>query len=82
LEFHGTGTLDGQGYWWWMREYLVLNYANRPHMLRMDRCRNVKISGIRWVNSPMYHMFLIDIENFDIRDLEIRVDVYEQKKLA
>lgn len=82
LEFYGSGTVDGQGYAWWMREYFVLNYANRPHLLRMDRVRDVKIQGIRWVNSPMYHLFLIDIENFDIRDTEIYVDVYSQKKLA
>lgn len=43
LNFFGTGTIDGQGYAWWMREYLVLNYGNRPHLLRMDRVRNVKI---------------------------------------
>jgi hypothetical protein len=43
LEFYGSGTIDGQGYAWWMREYLVLNYGNRPHMLRMDRVSNVKI---------------------------------------
>lgn len=65
-----------------MRDYAVLNYGNRPHLLRMDRVKNVRIEGIRWVNSPMYHMFLIDIDNFYIADFEIFVDVYEQKKLA
>jgi polygalacturonase len=80
--FSGSGTVDGQGYWWWMRDYLVLNYANRPHLLRMERVRNSRIEGIRWINSPMYHLFLIDIHNFYIADFEIFVDVYEQKKLA
>jgi polygalacturonase len=82
LQFRGSGQVDGQGYWWWMRDYLVLNHGNRPHLLRMDRVRNVRIEGIRWVNSPMYHLFLIDIDNFYIADFEIFVDVYEQKKLA
>jgi len=76
LEFTGTGTIDGQGYAWWMREYVVQNYGNRPHLFRMDRVRNVKIQGLRWTNSPMYHLFLIDVENFDIRDVVIYVDVY------
>lgn len=82
LHFTGTGTVDGQGYWWWMRDYLVLNYGNRPHLLRMNRVRNVEIDTIKWVNSPMYHLFLIDIDNFYIHDFEIFVDVFEQKKLA
>ena len=80
--FSGSGKVDGQGYWWWMRDYLVLNYANRPHLLRMDRVRNARIEGINWVNSPMYHLFLIDIDSFYIADFEIMVDVYEQKMLA
>lgn len=82
IYFKGSGTVDGQGYWWWMRDYAVLNYGNRPHLLRMDRVRNARIEGINWVNSPMYHMFLMDIDNFYIADFEIMVDVYEQKKLA
>jgi hypothetical protein len=82
IYFKGSGSVDGQGYWWWMREYAVLNYGNRPHLLRMDRVRNCRIEGIRWTNSPMYHMFLIDIDNFYIADFEIYVDVFEQKKLA
>lgn len=77
LHFMGNGTVDGQGYWWWMRDYLVLNYANRPHLLRMDRVKNVEIEGIMWLNSPMYHLFLIDIDNFYIHDFEIMVDVFE-----
>lgn len=82
LSFSGSGQVDGQGYWWWMRDYAVLNYGNRPHLLRMDRVTNCRITGIKWINSPMYHMFLIDIHNFYIADLEIEVDVYEQKALA
>ena len=82
LSFSGSGSVDGQGYWWWMRDYAVLNYGNRPHLLRMERVRNCRIEGIRWVNSPMYHMFLMDIDNFYIADFEIFVDVFEQKKLA
>lgn len=82
LQFSGSGSVDGQGYWWWMRDYLVLNYGNRPHLLRMDRVRNVRIEGIYWTNSPMYHMFLMDIDNFYIANFEIYVDIFEQKKLA
>jgi polygalacturonase len=82
IYFKGDGEVDGQGFDWWMREYAVLNYGNRPHLLRMDRVRNARIEGIRWINSPMYHLFLIDIDNFYIADFEIYVDVYKQKSMA
>lgn len=65
-----------------MREWVVANHAGRPHLLRMIRCRNVVIEEITFLNSPLYHMYLTDIDNFLIQNLEIYVDVFEQKKLA
>jgi hypothetical protein len=35
LHIRGSGEIDGQGYWWWMREYVIKNHAGRPHLLRM-----------------------------------------------
>jgi hypothetical protein len=34
--FTGTGTVDGQGYMWWMREYLQTNFAGRPHLVEIN----------------------------------------------
>ena len=33
LTFKGTGTIDGQGFAWWIREYLQKNIHGRPHLL-------------------------------------------------
>ena len=65
-----------------MREYIVANKFSRPQILSMDRVQNCIIEGVKFLNSPRYHMDLNDINNFVIQDLEIRVDVFEQKKLA
>jgi len=65
-----------------MREYVQKNYGGRPHLLHMERVRNVRITGVRWINSPCFHLLLTDIDNFYIADFEIYVDVFEQKKLA
>ena len=35
ISFTGSGVVDGQGYWWWMREYALLNNGRRPHLLSM-----------------------------------------------
>ena len=48
----------------------------------MERVKNCIIEGVKFKNSPRFHMYLIDVDSFLIQDLEIRVDVFEQKKLA
>lgn len=65
-----------------MREYINENKFGRPHILRMERVRHCIIEGVNFYNSPMYHMYLTDIDDFLIQDLEIKVDIFEQKKLA
>jgi len=30
IRFEGKGVLDGQGYMWWVREFLGKNLAHRP----------------------------------------------------
>lgn len=47
----------------------------------MSRVRNCLIEGVSWINSPRYHMNLIDIDSFLIQDLEIYVDVLYQNSL-
>jgi polygalacturonase len=33
INVRGSGTVDGQGYWWWMREYIMANKGRRPHLI-------------------------------------------------
>jgi hypothetical protein len=82
IKLTGDGTIDGQGFQWWVREWMVLNKHSRPHLLHMHKCRNVVIENITWLNSPMYHLTLFDIDNFLIQNLEIYVDIWEQKKMS
>jgi len=82
LHIRGEGMIDGQGYWWWMREYIVANKHGRPHMLSMRRVQYCIIEGLKFINSPRYHLSLIDVDSFLIQDIDIKVDVFEQKKLA
>ena len=82
IHIRGEGEIQGQGYWWWMREYINSNKFGRPHILRMERVRHCIIEGVDFLNSPFYHLYLTDIDDFLIQDFEIMVDILEQKKLA
>ena len=64
IHIRGDGHIEGQGYWWWMREYIVANKHGRPHMLQMERVRHCIIEKVSFYNSPRYHMALNDIDDF------------------
>jgi len=50
-----TGVIDGQGYMWWLREFLGLNLkTHRPKMLQLTNITNLEISGILFKNSPSF----------------------------
>ena len=52
LTFKGQGVIDGQGYMWWIREYLRKNVNGRPNLVIINECSNIEWSGIRLLNSP------------------------------
>jgi hypothetical protein len=37
IHIRGSGSVEGKGYWWWMREYIVANKHGRPHLVKMER---------------------------------------------
>jgi len=79
LKFEGKGTVDGQGFMWWLREYIQTNGPpGRPHLHEMYHSENIEFTGIKWMNSPQYHMFHQDINNFYYHDFEIYVDWWGQ----
>ena len=73
--------MDGHGYWWWMREYLILNKGTRPHLLAIQRVRNIRIEGVKWQNSPSYHIKLDDVDQVVMQNFEIWVNAFEQHRL-
>jgi polygalacturonase len=75
----GKGLVDGQGYNWWMRVLTKQNKGRRPILLNIEKSTNGYIGGIKWQNSPFYHINLDDVDRFLIENFEIYVDVYAQK---
>lgn len=52
----GKGKIDGQGYMWWVREFLNKNLAHRPKLIEIDYSRNIEITGLFVTNSPSFHI--------------------------
>lgn len=75
LTFKGEGIVDGLGYDWWTREWNQENKYGRAHLLAFKRVSNSEITGIKFMNAPMYHLHLLDIDNIYIHDFEIEVSM-------
>ena len=82
LTFKGEGVIDGQGYMWWIREYLQKNVNGRPNLVIINESSNVEWSGIRLINSPQFHLSMRNVDQGYFHDFEIHADVRRQKELG
>lgn len=70
----GSGTVDGQGYMWWVREYIGRNPHGRPRLLYIRHATNLEFTGVRYTNSAMFHLDIGDFDGAYFHDFEIYVD--------
>jgi len=43
VTFRGEGTIDGQGFMWWVREFLGRNPNDRPRLMQINGGRNIEL---------------------------------------
>jgi polygalacturonase len=72
ISIGGRGYIDGQG----EEDVFDLpgreNYKKRPYMVRMIECRNVRISGISLINSPMWVQHYLACEDLVIDGISVK----------
>eukprot|EP00128_Syssomonas_multiformis_P004328 Colp12_sorted_trinity150504_noHs@1101 len=81
VQIVGSGLMDGQGFDWWVAVIFRKMADHRPRFLSMRRCENIRMDGFRMKNAAMFHIYLFDVNNVDIRNINIDVDVFKQKSL-
>jgi polygalacturonase len=64
----GEGTIDGNGGVWWeeaekARQKVSGYTLPRPNLFTLQRCRNVKVTGITLQNSPKFHFVPTECED-------------------
>ena len=52
---NGRGLYDGRGFRWWWHSIVTRN-ERRPILLRIDGGRGVTIEGVKFLNSPKFHI--------------------------
>lgn len=73
IYFHGNGygTFDGNGQTWYDFVGDTSNYPRRPHQITWNGLTNSVIEGVRFVQSQMWTMTLINSENVLLQDIYV-----------
>jgi len=72
----GKGTIDGNGSVWWgeaekARQKVAGFTLPRPNLVVFNRCKNLRLSGIKLVNSPKFHFVPTDCEGVTVEGVTI-----------
>ena len=74
LVIKGNGLINGNGNAWWLHVILT-GKDNRPNLVDISVSKNTQISGIRLINSPQYHLFLMDQLDLNVENISIHIDI-------
>ncbi|TAH67125.1 MAG: glycoside hydrolase family 28 protein [Anaerolineaceae bacterium] len=69
---YGEGTIDGragEGDWW--EEFRIMRGAFRPRLLFLNNCNNIKVQGIKFMNSPSWTIHPYFSKNLTFIDIDI-----------
>jgi len=72
LNIIGQGTIDGNadsGDWWQYPKQRIRAY--RPNIVFLNRCRNVRVQGVKICNSPAWTVHPYYSDNVSFSDIEI-----------
>jgi polygalacturonase len=75
----GHGTFDGQGAAWWTNMDMAEHgnarpnrpIRRRPMMVTIKDCKDVRIDGPTFLNSPFWHIHLLYSENIEVANCRI-----------
>jgi len=71
LEISGEGTINGQGVAWWKAFSANNAMLHRPCLIKFNHCTRVEITGIKLMNSPMFHLVPSRCTNVTIKGVTI-----------
>ncbi len=77
----GQGTIDGNGSVWWEEAEKARRKVSgftlpRPNLIVLNDCKNLRMSGIRLINSPKFHFVPTDCEDVVIDGITILAPVH------
>jgi polygalacturonase len=76
ITFTGKGTIDGNGGVWWpeaekARQRVTGYTLPRPNLVTLQRCKNVRMTGITLQNAPKFHFVPTECEDVFIDGVKV-----------
>lgn len=76
IAFTGKGVIDGSGEVWWeeaekARQKVSGYTLPRPNLFTLQRCRNIRLTGITLRDSPKFHFVPSECENIAIEGITV-----------
>jgi polygalacturonase len=76
ITFTGKGTIDGNGQVWWpeaekARQRVTGYTLPRPNLVTLQRCKNVRMTGITLQNAPKFHFVPTECEDVFIDGVRV-----------
>lgn len=72
----GTGTIDGQGPWWWEQHKNHTLHVGRPHLVEFYNCTGVEVSGVTLRDSPFWTLHPVYCTDVHVHHVTIRARLY------
>jgi len=72
LKISGAGTIDGQGQVWWDAFRTNSKIPHRPNLIKLRDCTRVSVTGVKLINSPMFHLVPQNCTDVTIEKITIR----------
>ncbi len=72
----GGGTIDGNGAVWWeeaekARQKVSGFTLPRPNLIVFNRCKNLRLAGIKLINAPKFHFVPSECEQVAVEDVTV-----------
>mmetsp|Transcript_4912 Transcript_4912/g.16098 ORF Transcript_4912/g.16098 Transcript_4912/m.16098 type:complete len:691 (-) Transcript_4912:904-2976(-) len=80
LTITGGGLVNGRGHRWWWHFALNLLDRKRPALVRVDSPTNVTVSNLAFIDSPRFHLHVLNATKATVRNVTILVDWRAQKR--
>jgi polygalacturonase len=76
VTFTGQGTIDGNGAVWWeeaekARQKVSGYTLPRPNLIVFNHCKNLRLAGIKLINSPKFHFVPTECEDVTVEDVTV-----------
>jgi len=73
----GTGTIDGQGEWWWTnKRNRSAVISGRPNLIQFINCTTVEVSGVTLRDSPFWCLHPVQCTDVYVHHIKIRSRMY------